>query len=107
MACNVVAPQFLWWARLRHNVVALWFVALTINVGMWLERFVIVVTSLHRDFMPSAWGMYHPTFWDWATYGGTVGLFLTLLFLFIRYLPMISMTEMRSLVVAKGKEAGP
>ena len=70
---------------------------------MWVERFVIVVTSLHRDFTPSAWGMYSPTFWDWATLFGSVGLFLTLLFLFIRALPMISMAEVRKLV-AETKE---
>ena len=65
---------------------------------MWLERFVIVVTSLHRDFMPSSWGMYYPTSWDWATFIGTIGLFFTLFLLFIRYLPMISIFEMRGLV---------
>jgi Ni/Fe-hydrogenase subunit HybB-like protein len=65
---------------------------------MWLERFIIVVTSLHRDFMPSAWGMYYPTRWDWATYVGTIGLFFALMFLFLRFLPMISIFEMRELV---------
>ena len=73
-------------------------IALIVNVGMWLERFVIVVTSLHRDFLPSSWGMYYPTFWDWATFIGTIGLFSALLFLFIRFLPMISIFEMRTLV---------
>jgi hypothetical protein len=68
-----------------------------VNVGMWLERFVIVMT-LHRDFLPSSWGMYAPTFWDWATFLGTIGLFLTLLLLFIRFLPMISIFEMRTLL---------
>lgn len=65
---------------------------------MWLERFVIVVTSLHRDYLPSSWDMYYPTVWDWATYVGTLGLFFTLLFLFVRFLPMISIFEMRELV---------
>ena len=65
---------------------------------MWLERFVIVVTSLHRDFLPSSWGMYYRTIWDWATFIGTIGLFFTLFFLFIRFLPMISIFEMRTLV---------
>jgi molybdopterin-containing oxidoreductase family membrane subunit len=78
----------------------LWCLAIVINVGMWLERFVIIVTSLHRDFLPSSWGMYSPTFWDFSTYVGTIGLFLTLLFLFIRFLPMISIFEMRTLVPA-------
>ena len=65
---------------------------------MWLERYVIVVTSLHRDYLPSSWGMYHGTFWDYATFYGTLGLFLSLMFLFIRFLPVISITEMRELV---------
>ena len=73
----------------------LFVISLVVNVGMWLERFVIVVTSLHRDFLPSSWGMYTPTFWDWSTFIGTIGLFLTLLFLFLRFLPMISIFEMR------------
>jgi molybdopterin-containing oxidoreductase family membrane subunit len=98
MACNVIAPQFLWSRRLRANVVVLFAVALLVNVGMWIERFVIVVTSLHRDFLPSSWGMYHATFWDYSTLAGTVGLFVALLFLFLRFLPAISMTEMRHFV---------
>ena len=96
--CNVLVPQFLWSRRIRGNLVALFFVALSVNIGMWLERFVIVITSLHRDFVPSSWGMFTPTFWDWATLLGSIGLFLTLLFLFIRFLPMISLAEMRELV---------
>jgi molybdopterin-containing oxidoreductase family membrane subunit len=72
--------------------------ALVVSVGMWLERFVIVVTSLHRDFLPSSWGMYYPTFWDYSTFVGTIGLFVTLMFLFVRVLPMISIFEMRTLV---------
>jgi len=69
-----------------------------INVGMWLERFIIVVTSLHRDFMPSSWDMYHGTFWDWITYIGTIGMFIALFFMFIRGLPMISIHEVRTLL---------
>ena len=76
----------------------LFLVAMAVNIGMWLERFVIVITSLHRDFLPSSWNMYYPTFWDWSTFVGTIGLFLALLFLFIRFLPMISIFEMRGLV---------
>jgi len=103
---NVLAPQALWSKRVRTNLTALFFVALSVNLGMWLERFVIVVTSLHRDFLPSSWGMYRPTFWDAATLFGSVGLFLTLLFLFIRFLPMISISEVRELVAEneKGKK---
>ncbi len=98
MACNVIAPQLLWARRLRSNLGVLFAVALLVNVGMWIERFVIVVTSLHRDFLPSSWGMYHATFWDYSTLAGTIGLFVALLFLFLRFLPAISMSEMRRFV---------
>jgi Ni/Fe-hydrogenase subunit HybB-like protein len=98
MLFNVLLPQLLWSKRVRTNLIALFFVALSINIGMWLERFVIVITSLHRDYVPSSWGMYVPTFWDWATFFGSIGLFLTLLFLFIRFIPMISISEVRELV---------
>jgi Ni/Fe-hydrogenase subunit HybB-like protein len=96
--CNIVTPQILWFKKIRTNVPVLFVMSLVVNVGMWLERFVIVVTSLHRDFLPSSWGMYYPTKWDWATYIGTFGLFLSLLFLFIRFLPMISIFEMRTML---------
>src|SRR5713226_9393406 len=105
ITCNIVAPQFLWFRKVRANVAALFSIAMVVNVGMWLERFVIVVTSLHRDFLPSSWGMYYPTRWDWATFIGTIGLFLALLFLFIRFLPLISIFEMRTLV-ASDEEKG-
>ena len=95
---NVIVPQALWFRRVRTNLVLLFLVALSVNAGMWFERFVIVITSLHRDFVPSSWAMYVPTFWDYATFAGTIGLFLTLLFLFIRFLPMISISEVRELV---------
>jgi Ni/Fe-hydrogenase subunit HybB-like protein len=96
--CNVAMPQALWLKRVRTNVAALFVISLIVNVGMWLERFVIIVTSLHRDFLPSSWGMYRPTFWDWSTFLGTIGLFLSLLFLFLRFLPMISIFEMRTIL---------
>jgi molybdopterin-containing oxidoreductase family membrane subunit len=95
---NIAIPQLLWFRKVRSNVPLLFLLALVVNVGMWLERFVIVVTSLHRDFLPSSWGMYYPTFWDWATFIGTLGLFVTLIFLFIRFLPMISIFEMRTML---------
>jgi molybdopterin-containing oxidoreductase family membrane subunit len=96
--CNCLVPQVLWFKTIRNNVLCLFLVSLVANIGMWLERFVIVVTSLHRDFLPSSWGMYYPTIWDIATFGGTIGLFLCLLFLFVRVLPMISIFEMRTLL---------
>jgi len=96
--CNVAIPQLLWSPKIRRNVRLLLAIALIVNVGMWLERFIIVVTSLHRDYLPANWNMYVPTFWDWATYGGTIGLFVLLLFLFVRFMPVISIFEMRTLV---------
>jgi Ni/Fe-hydrogenase subunit HybB-like protein len=96
--CNVITPQFLWSHWVRTSPVLLWCIAIVANIGMWLERFVIIVTSLHRDYLPSSWDMYYPTVWDWATFVGSLGLFLFLLFLFIRFLPMISIFEMRELV---------
>lgn len=96
--CNVAIPQLLWFRRVRANTLVLFAVAIVVNVGMWLERYVIVVTSLSNDFLPSSWEIYSPTIWDIALYVGSFGLFGTLLFLFIRFLPMISIFEMRTLV---------
>ncbi len=96
--CNVIFPQLLWFKKVRMSVPMLFIMSIIVNVGMWLERFVIIVLSLHRDFLPSSWGMFQPTFWDWSTYVGTIGLFLTLFFLFVRLLPVISIFEMRTIV---------
>ena len=98
ITCNVLVPQLLWIPWVRSQVVLLWILSILVNVGMWLERYVIVVTSLSRDFMPSAWNMYHGSIWDYATLYGSLGLFAALLFLFIRFLPVISIAEMRELV---------
>jgi molybdopterin-containing oxidoreductase family membrane subunit len=96
--CNGIAPQLMWIKRCRSSPGWLFFTAMFVNVGMWLERFVIIPVSLHRDFLPSSWGMYHGTIWDWAMYVGSIGLFFFLLFLFMRFLPMISIFEMRTLL---------
>jgi molybdopterin-containing oxidoreductase family membrane subunit len=95
--CNGGVPQLLWSKKIRTSPVLLFGVCMFVNVGMWLERFIIVVTSLSADYMPSAWGMYYPTFWDWSTFAGTIGLFLTLFYVFVRLLPMISIFEIRTL----------
>ena len=105
LICNGVVPQLLWSPRLRASVPLLFVISLVVSLGMWLERYIIVVTSLHRDFLPSSWGMYSGTIWDWATFIGTIGLFLSLLFLFIRVLPMISIFEMRELVHEEREES--
>ena len=96
--CNILTPQLLWFEKVRRNVLLLFVMSLIINIGMWLERFVIVVISLTRDFMPSAWGRYSATVWDYATFVGTLGLFTMLIFLFVRGLPAIAISEMRELV---------
>jgi molybdopterin-containing oxidoreductase family membrane subunit len=98
IVCNILTPQLLWSFKMRQNVVVLFIMSIVVNMGMWLERFVIVVISLTRDFVPSAWGRYSPTFWDWATFIGTIGMFIMLIFLFVRVLPAISIAEMRELV---------
>jgi Polysulphide reductase len=95
--CNVITPQFLWLKRVRNSVVGLFIISIIVNIGMWFERFVIIVTSLHRDFLPSSWDMYVPTKWDWSFFVGTLGLFFSLMFLFIRFLPVISIFEMRTI----------
>jgi Ni/Fe-hydrogenase subunit HybB-like protein len=97
IACNGLTPQLLWFKKIRTNVPVLFVIALVVNLGMWLERYVIVM-SLYNPQLPSAVGLYQPTFWDWATYIGTIGLFLALMFLFIRFLPVISIFEIRTLL---------
>jgi molybdopterin-containing oxidoreductase family membrane subunit len=96
--CNVLSPQMLWFRKVRSSPAGLFVMAMIVSVGMWLERYVIIVVSLHRDFLPSSWGMYSGTLFDWSMFIGSIGLFLSLIFLFIRFLPMISIFEMRTLV---------
>ncbi len=96
--CNILIPQLLWSKRWRQDLPKIFFVSLVVNVGMWLERFVIVITSLNRDWLPSSWGEYHPTSIDYAIFVGTIGFFLTLMFLFVRVLPAISIFEMREVL---------
>jgi Ni/Fe-hydrogenase subunit HybB-like protein len=103
--CNIAIPQALWIGKVRRNLVLVWLIAIVVNIGMWLERFVIVVTSLHRDFLPSSWGIYIPTRWDWATFAGTLGFFMLLIFLFVRLLPSISIFEVREVVHEERTEA--
>ena len=101
IACNVLTPQALWSRRVRQSPWILLAISIVINIGMWCERFMLIVSSLQRDFMPSAWGMFYPTFWDWATLAGSIGFFGWLFLLFVRFLPLISIVDMRELV-AKG-----
>jgi Ni/Fe-hydrogenase subunit HybB-like protein len=96
--CNGLVPQLLWMKKIRSNLLVLWLISIVVSIGMWLERFVIIVTSLHRDFLPSSWGMYSPRIWDFSMFAGSIGLFFALLFLFIRFLPIISIFEMRTIL---------
>lgn len=107
ITCNGVVPQLLWFKKVRTTTVPLFIVCMFVNVGMWLERFIIIPTSLHRDFLPSSWGMYYPSRWDWMTFAGTIGLFLTLFYAFVRVLPMISIFEMRTLTPDAAAKAHP
>lgn len=108
VSCNALVPQLFWVGRLRRSVPVMFAVSILINVGMWFERFVIVVTSLHRDFLPSSWGHYVPTFWDVATFIGTFGLFFTLFFLFLRFVPMVAIAEVKTLLPeARAHASGP
>jgi Ni/Fe-hydrogenase subunit HybB-like protein len=106
VACNILAPQILWFKKMRTSPPALFIMSCVVLLGMWLERFVIIVSSLSQDFLPGSWRIFHPTKWDWATYLGTIGLFTFLFFLFIRALPLISIFEVRTLLPqAKVEEA--
>ena len=98
ISCNVLVPQLFWFKKLRRNVVVMFIASILVNVGMWFERFVIVVSSLSRDFLPASWDYYRPTFWDVSIFVGSFGLFFTLFLLFIRFLPMISMTEVKGVL---------
>lgn len=96
--CNILVPQLLWIKKYRENLFVVFIVSMFINVGMWLERFVIIVMSLNRDFLPSSWRMYTPSVFDFSMFFGTIGFFLTLMFLFIRFVPMIPIFEMKALL---------
>ncbi len=107
LVCNFLVPQLLWIKKFRRNITVLFTVAMFVNVGMWLERFVIIVTSLSQDFLPASWAIYSPTRWDFMTFFGTIGLFTTLMFLFVRILPMISIFEMRTLLPEAATKSKP
>lgn len=96
--CNVISPQLYWSKKLRTNVAVTFVISIVINIGMWFERFVIAVTSLSTDYLPSSWGYYSPTIWDVATYVGTFGLFFTFFLLFLRFLPMIAVAELKGVM---------
>jgi molybdopterin-containing oxidoreductase family membrane subunit len=96
ISCNVLSPQVYWFKKLRRNIPLMFVISIIVNIGMWFERFVIIVTSLFRDFLPSSWGYFRPTLTDIFTYLGTLGLFFTAFLLFIRWVPMIAMAEVKA-----------
>jgi Ni/Fe-hydrogenase subunit HybB-like protein len=98
IACNVISPQLFWFRAMRRNILVLFVVSIFVNIGMWFERFVITVTSLHHDFLPSSWDYYSPTIWDILTFIGSFGLFFTLFSLFIRFIPMVAIAEIKSVL---------
>ena len=100
VSCNVIAPQLFWFKKIRTNTLVMWILYIFVNIGMWFERFVIAVTSLSRDFLPSSWDYYKPTFVDILTFIGSFGLFFTLVLLFIRYLPIVAMAEVKTVMPA-------
>jgi molybdopterin-containing oxidoreductase family membrane subunit len=95
--CNIVVPQIFWFKKFRTNLVIAWVASLLINIGMWCERFNIVVTSLHRDFLPASWGTYAPTWVDITLFTGTIGLFSTLFLLFLKFVPAVAVQEIKEL----------
>ena len=95
MSCNMIVPQLFWFKKVRQNLFIVFIMSILVNVGMWFERFVIIVISLHRDFLPSSWGYFKPTWVDVCTYIGTFGLFFTCFLLFMRFLPMIAISEVK------------
>jgi molybdopterin-containing oxidoreductase family membrane subunit len=106
VSCNVIVPQIFWFKRMRTSLPVMFVASIFINIGMWFERFVIIASSLHRDFLPSSWGYFRPTIVDILTFFGTFGLFLTLFLLFIRFLPMIAISEVKGVMASARKAAG-
>ncbi|GAB2985259.1 polysulfide reductase NrfD [Mucilaginibacter puniceus] len=105
MSCNVISPQLFWFKKLRTSIAFSWVLSIVVNIGMWFERFVIIVTSLHRDYIPSSWAMFYPTWVDVSVFIGSIGVFFTLFLLFIRVLPSIAMAEVKLLLKSSSEQA--
>ena len=102
MTCNVITPQLFWFKKLRTSLIVSFILSIFVNIGMWFERFVIIVTSLHRDYIPSSWSMFHPTFVDIGIFLGTIGIFFTLFLLFSRFFPVLALNELKSILKSSG-----
>ena len=104
MACNVLSPQIFWFRKMRRNLFVTFFMSVLVNIGMWFERFVIIVTSVYRDYLPSSWSTYYsPTIWEIGFYLGTFGLFFTCFFLFAKYFPVIAVAEIKAILKTSGE----
>jgi len=102
MSCNVFSPQFMWFKKLRTSIMFSFFISIVVNIGMWFERFVIIVTSLHRDYLPSSWTMFSPTFVDIGIFIGTIGFFFVLFLLYSRTFPVIAQAEVKTILKSSG-----
>ncbi len=105
VTCNVISPQLFWWKKIRTSIPAMFAISIVVNIGMWFERFVIIVTSLHRDFLPSSWGYFKPSLVDMTTFAGTFGLFFFMFLLFVRFLPMVAISEVKGIMPAADPHA--
>src|SRR5690606_762389 len=104
MGCNVISPQIFWFRKLRRNLVLTFFMSVIVNIGMWFERFVIIVTSIYRDYLPSSWSTYYrPSIWEVGFYLGTFGLFFTCYFLFAKFFPVIAVAEIKHILKKSGE----
>ena len=103
MGCNVLSPQIFWFRKLRRNITVTFFMSVIVNIGMWFERFVIIVTSIYRDYVPSSWSTYYsPSIWEVGFYLGTFGLFFTCYFLFSKFFPVIALAEIKHILKKSG-----
>jgi Ni/Fe-hydrogenase subunit HybB-like protein len=107
MTCNVITPQLFWFKKIRKSLLATFIISIFVNIGMWFERFVIIVTSLHRDYLPSSWTMFHPTFIDIGIFIGTIGIFFTLFLIFSRTFPVIALNELKTILKATSENPKP
>ena len=103
ISCNVISPQLFWFKAVRENPAVVWIISIFVNVGMWFERFVIIVTSLHRDYLPSSWSMFSPTFVDIGIFIGTIGFFFVLFLLYARTFPVIAQAELKTILKSSGE----
>ena len=103
MTCNVISPQLMWFKKLRRSLIFTFFISIVVNIGMWFERFVIIVTSIHQDYLPSSWSMFYPTWVDIGVYVGTIGLFFVFYMAYVRYFPVLAISEVKTILKSSGE----